>query len=211
MNDEERISGKEQVRSFFCEKNIQYLKRCRIEWKPLRKMKLNKSVYYRENLDEFTGLDARYGEEIEKGQMAPLYIQKINDQIGYGLFAAENLKKGDFIGEYTGVIRVSEELTETFEDGSYETDFSWDYPDETGDTALEINGRLEGNELRFANHDRNYNLDVEHTLHKGQWLIFFVARRDIIADEQLFVSYGDEYWNGGFRQIADIENEGVKG
>jgi len=202
-----RIYGKENILSFFSNRNIQYLERSRIDWAPLHKIKLNKSLYYRENREEFIRLDTRYGEKIENCFMAPVYIQKINDEIGYGLFAAENLVKGDFVGEYTGVIRASEELTEVFEDGSYETDFSWDYPDETGKTTLEINGRLEGNELRFVNHNRDFNLDVEHTLHNGQWLIFFVARRDISADEQLFVSYGDEYWSGGYRQVADIEIE----
>lgn len=203
---DERISGKEKVESFFRNNGIVYLKRSRIEWKPLLKKKLHKSSYYRENIEEFRQLDSMYGKEIENSYIAPVYIRKIDDKIGYGLFAHKTLKKGDFIGEYTGVVRISEEFTETFEDGSYETDFSWDYPDETGDVILEINGRLEGNELRFVNHDKNYNLDVEHTLHEGQWLIFFVANRDIECDEQLFVSYGDEYWSGGFRQIADIEN-----
>lgn len=197
-----RIGGKENILTFFHSKNIQYLERTRIEWNPLDGKKLDRSPYYKENQEEFLRLDARYGEEIEKSHVAPVIIQKVNDQIGYGLFAAEDLKKGDFIGEYTGVIRVCEEITETFEDGSYETDFSWDYPDTVGDVVLEINGRLEGNELRFVNHNKNFNLDVEHTIHNGQWLIFFVAHRDIKAEEQLFVSYGDEYWSGGFREIA---------
>ncbi len=32
-----------------------------------------------------------------------------------------------------------------------------------------------------------------------------LAKRDIKVDEQLFVSYGDEYWSGGFREIAEID------
>jgi SET domain-containing protein len=202
------IKGQEEVGAFFKDRNIVYLKRSRIEWQPLLKKKLHKSDYYITNIEEFRELDKRYGPDIENSTIAPVYIRKINDKIGFGLFAGEDLSEGDFIGEYTGVIRISEEMTETFEDGSYETDFSWDYPDETGDVELEINGRQEGNELRFVNHNQNYNLNVEHTLHKGQWLIFFVAKRDIKADEQLFVSYGDEYWSGGFRELSSIEETG---
>jgi len=202
----EKISGKAEILSFFKDRNISYLSRTRIQWKPLFKRKLDKSPYYKANIDEFRELDSRYGAQIDASYIAPVYIKKISDKVGYGLFAAKQIGKGDFIGEYTGVIGISEENTEVFDDGSYETDFSWDYPDETGGTVLEINGRLEGNELRFVNHNRLNNLDVEHTLHKGQWLIFFVAKKDIAADDQLFVSYGDEYWSGGFRQLEEIEN-----
>lgn len=201
----EIISGREEILNFFKEKNIRYLNRTRIEWTPLLKMKLDKSPYYKENRKEFKDLDDLYGKDIEQSLIAPVYIKKISDSVGYGLFAGSDLKKGDFIGEYTGVVKVCEELTESFEDGSWETDFSWDFPDETGSTVLEINGRLEGNELRFVNHHKNYNLDVEHTLHKGMWLIFFIARKNIKSGEQLFVSYGDEYWSGGFRQISDLD------
>lgn len=201
----EVISGRDQVLAFFRERNIVYLKRCRIEWKPLLKLNLKKSPYYKANKSEFMELDKKYGELIENSRIAPVEIKKINDKIGYGVFAAANLNKGDFIGEYTGVVRESEEYTEAFEDGSWETDFSWDYPDETGDVVLEINGRLEGNELRYVNHGQNCNLDVEHTIHDGQWIIFFIANRDIREGEQLFVSYGEEYWNGGFRELSDIE------
>ena len=204
---EDIISGVDDIQEFFEQKKIVYLKRSRIEWKPLLKRKLHKSSYYIENKAEFEELDSQYGTFIDTSHIAPVYIKKISDKIGFGLFAERDIAKGDFIGEYTGVIRISEENTEFYEDGSYETDFSWDYPDETGKVVLEINGRLEGNELRFVNHDQNFNLDVEHTLHKGQWLIFFVAKRDIEANEQLFVSYGDEYWSGGFREIADIVNK----
>lgn len=204
----EIISGRHSVLEFFGIKNIKYLKRCRIEWKPLLKRKLHRSPYYRANREEFLELDSRYGDLIENSVIAPVYIKKINDKVGYGLFAAKDLRQGDFIGEYTGVVRVAEEHTASFGDGSWETDFSWDYPDETGDVVLEINGRLEGNELRFVNHGSSCNLAVEHTLHKGQWVIFFIADRDIKRDEQLLVSYGEEYWSGGFRQFDELGEEG---
>ena len=206
MNDE-LIVKKEDIPIFFENNGIKYLKRSRINWIPLQRLKLYKSTYYKENIDEFKELDNRYGKLIEGSYVAPVYIKKINEKIGYGLFAMENIRKDDFIGEYTGVIDVTKEITETFDDGSYETDFSWDYPDETGKVELEINGRQEGNELRFVNHNKVFNLNVEHTLHEKQWLIFFTAKRDIKADEQLFVSYGDEYWSGGFRELKEISGE----
>jgi len=200
----EIISGKEEILDFFKERKLVYLNRCRIEWRPLLQKKLHESPYYKENEEEFIGLDKRYGDLIDRSEMAPVYIKRINEKVGYGLFASVPLKKGDFIGEYTGVVRKTVELTESFEDGSWETDFSWDYPDEVGDAALEINGRLEGNELRFVNHGSECNLDVEHTLHDGLWVIFFIANRDIAKGEQLLVSYGEEYWTGGFREFDQL-------
>ncbi len=202
-----KIIDKTGILDFFKEKEIIYLHRTRVNWKPLLKMDLKKSTYYKDNIDEFKELDSRYGSEIDNNHIAPVYIKKINDKIGFGLFANSQIKKDDYIGEYTGVVQIAEEKTEFYDNGSYETDFSWDFPDEVDSVELEINGRLEGNELRFVNHDINDNLNVEHTLHNGQWLIFFTAKRDIDKDEQLFVHYGDEYWSGGFRDLDFIDRE----
>jgi len=205
----EIIFGKEEILNFFKERKLVYLDRCRVEWTPLFNKKLNRSPYFIENKEEFIELDKRYGALIDRSEMAPVYIKRINEKVGFGLFAAAPLAKGDFIGEYTGVVRKTVDLTESFEDGSWETDFSWDYPDEVGDAALEINGRIEGNELRFVNHGSECNLDVEHTLHEGLWVIFFVANRDIEKDEQLLVSYGEEYWTGGFREFDQLNSREV--
>ena len=112
--NEKCISGRDEILGFFREKNIVYLKRSRIEWKPLLRKNFYKSPYYKANKPEFLELDKRYGSEIDQCRIAPVDIRRISDSIGYGLFAAGNLQKGEFIGEYTGVIRISDEQTQVF-------------------------------------------------------------------------------------------------
>jgi len=196
----------DEILKFFRDQHIVYLKRTRIGWKPLCEMNLTNSPYYLENKELFQELSIRYHENIEKGNLAPVYIKRINERLGFGVFAADKIKKDDFIGEYTGVVQIPEkDAGEEMEQGGYESDFSWYYLDKIkGGPDLEINGRLEGNEMRFVNHSDNFNVKVEHTIHDGYWIIFFKAARDIQNDEQLLISYGDDYWDEDCRERLEL-------
>jgi len=198
--------SKKEIQQFFKIQGILYLERTRIDWKPLIGKKLDQSPYFKTNKEEFKDLSRKYGDHIENCLMAPLYIKKVDDAIGYGVFAAEDICKDDFIGEYAGVVQIADKLGDTDEDISgYETDYTWYYLDEIkGGPALEINGRLEGNETRFINHSFDSNVDVEHTLHKGQWVIFFKAERDILKDAQLLIRYGEKYWEDDCRKLECV-------
>ncbi len=197
---------KQEIRHFFEEQGIKYIKRSRITWPPLLSLKLDESMYYRSNEEEFKTLDRKYYNDIENSLLAPIYIKKINDRMGFGVFAAKTIIKDEFIGEYAGVIQASlEDSGRELSEGGYESDFSWYYLDKIKDAPpLEINGRLEGNEMRFVNHSHTPNLEVEHTLHKGQWILFFKAKENIIKDDQLLISYGNEYWNDSDRKLLNV-------
>ena len=177
------------------------MKRTRVDWAPLKTMALDQSPYYLENIDYFQELRDSYGDLIRQGGKAALYIGRVDAAIGYGVFAAADIQKGAFIGEYAGVVqRAGEDAGCELENGGFESDYSWYYLDDVaGAPDLEINGRLEGNELRFVNHSQTPNLEVEHTLIEGQWVIFFIAARKIKKDEQLLISYGEGYWEDGWR------------
>lgn len=197
----ETYRTKAEIRAFFRRQGIRYLKRTRVAWKPLLSMDLAASVYYKENRALFKGLCSRYGKQIAAGQLAPLYIRKVSDTVGYGVFAAKRLREADFIGEYAGVVQPETAGTGAEENGGgYESDYSWYYLDDVpSGPTLEINGRKEGNVLRFVNHGNAPNVAVEHTLYEGQWLIFFTAAQDIEKDEQLLIDYGGAYWDDGYR------------
>ncbi len=195
---------KSEIREFFKTQGVVYIKRTRVQWKPLLSMRLDQSDYYKTNEEEFKALCGLYSDSIKNSRMAPVYIKKIDDNIGFGVFVAEDISKGDFIGEYAGVVQISgKDSGRELEEGGYESDFTWYYLDDIKDgPALEISGRLEGNEMRFINHSIEPNLDVEHTVLKGQWVIFFKARVDMKKDTQLLISYGAEYWEDGYREMA---------
>lgn len=197
---------REEIERFFHENGLLYLKRTRVDWEPLFSKRLDKSPYYQENRAVFENLSEKYGRCIDQCAMAPVYIKWISREIGHGLFAAAEIAKEAFIGEYTGVVQASDENEDVGDaKNGYSTDYSWYYLDEIKDgPILEINGKYAGNEMRFVNHGKTPNVDVEHMLHGGQWIIFFKASRKIGKDDQLLISYGDEYWREGFRDLSQI-------
>jgi len=194
------------ILALFNDLGVVYRVRTKVDWEPLLKKKLDNSPYYRENKEEFESLVRQYGPKIDRGAMAPVYIRKIDDIIGYGVFASRDISRGDFIGEYAGVVQISGKHTNSFnEDNGYESDYSWYYLDEVDKApSLEINGRLEGNEMRFVNHGKKPNLCVEHMLYQGQWVLFFTAAKKIKKDEQLLISYGESYWEEEYRKKQTI-------
>jgi len=196
----------EEIQGFFIKKGIMYLERSETAWMPLLSMRLDQSEYYQSNKDEFRRLSNTYSQDLDACRMAPVYIKRIDKHIGHGVFAADIIKKDDFIGEYTGVVQVAgEESGRELGGGGYESDFSWYYLDDIeGGPVLEINSLLAGNEMRFVNHSTAPNVDVEHMLHLGLWVIFFKAARDIKSGEQLLISYGEDYWDEGCRELAAL-------
>lgn len=196
----------EEIRSLFDQLGVAYICRTQVGWQPLLKIPLTRSPYYLENRESFTGVNAQYGHQIALAETAPIYVRRIDNRVGYGVFADAPLETGAFIGEYAGVVQPESDLSGTaLASDGYESDYSWYYLDEIdGAPSLEINGRLAGNEMRFVNHGEEPNLVVEHTLFEGQWIIFFVAGRDIEKDEQLLIDYGEAYWSEGLRDLRDI-------
>lgn len=202
--EQEIYRTKEEITRFFKKMNLVYLDRTRVAWEPLYEQKFHKSPYYKDNEETFNDIYNKYAQYIKKKYMAPVYIKKVGDKMGYGVFAKDPITKATFVGEYAGVVQVFDDTEDVGDkENGYSTDYSWYYLDEIeGGPVLEINGRREGNEMRFVNHSETPNLDVEHILFEGQWIIFFKAARNIKKDEQLFISYGEEYWEDGFRDLS---------
>lgn len=109
---------------------------------------------------------------------------------GSGVFAAKNIKKGEFIIEYKGLLRSHEEV-----------DAAYDGEDETGHTFLftlnedyVLDANIKGNEARWINHSCDPNCDSEHVDaedgDKSKDRIEIKAIRDITAGEELSYNYG---------------------
>lgn len=84
------------------------------------------------------------------------YIDGVD--VGCGLFAEKNITKGDFLGEYLGMVLRSSTANES-------TAYSLSYP--TSDGKLEINATEYGNEIRFANHSSEPNAAFIRVLLNG--------------------------------------------
>lgn len=129
--------------------------------------------------------------KIRSSHLAGIYVQFINEHIGYGLFAHSTIKKGELIGEYTGEVKNSNDVSDTTWAWRYP---SYAYKDEAHVPDISVDGRLAGNGMRFANHSDEPNTITQRVFADGFLRILYVATKDIGPNEQITVSYGSAYW-----------------
>lgn len=130
-----------------------------------------------------------YHQELCFGQTASIYIKWIDEALGYGAFAEEEILPGCFIGEYTGIVR---RLSRNHSDYN---PYCFHYP--TRFWSLKyfvVDSMREGNLTRFINHSNNPNLQPLCLVDRGVLHQVFVAKNKIKKDEQLTFDYGDDYW-----------------
>ena len=182
---------------------IRALSVCENNCELLRHYDSASSAYYRDNIAEFAELSMRYGHLLRSGAMSPLGVHYFGNGLRYGLVALLELQKDDFVGQYSGVIQVSDGGLAYGE--HYSSDYAWDYPEFPSDWPnIEISAQSAGNALRYVNHSFKPNCRVEHTLLDGLWVLFFLADCQIPAGTQLLVDYGAEYWSNDMREMLHI-------
>jgi hypothetical protein len=127
-----------------------------------------------------------------------LYVDTSNiDGAGYGLFAGPfGFKQGDRIGEYSlDEIRVKPNAIDR---RSHNPDYSYVFCDhENIDCwdALDYRTTI----VRYANDARNSqfknNSYFDEKKRNGKTRVYLVASKRIEPLEEIFVSYGEEYWD----------------
>lgn len=134
-------------------------------------------------------LGEKYIDKILEGYIPEVSVRFVGDKVGYGLFAEENIPKGGYVGEYTGIVhRNDRRYFEPINDYYFE----YPVPDEIGRSFV-INA-LQGNLTRFINHCNQPNLKPIHIFHGGYYHLIFLAKHDIKVGEQLHFDYGQSYW-----------------
>lgn len=108
----------------------------------------------------------------------PDHVQVKKSRTGLGLFAAEPIKKDEFVIEYTGEIISTEEADRR--GGEYLFEIS---------SRRTIDGKGRGNIARYINHSCEPNCETE--IRNGRVYVF--AIRDIEPDEELTYDYGEEF------------------
>ncbi|ORX92411.1 SET domain-containing protein [Basidiobolus meristosporus CBS 931.73] len=136
-------------------------------------------------------LSLKYGPYITEGTRNDkrYYIRWVDDIRGYGLFASVNIPSGAILGVYGGYLT----------NNSYTTDYMWNYKgqvlDDQGEKVdLGIDAKLHGNWFRFANHHDEPNTRGVYVPFNNMWHVMYVTETAIVADSQIFVSYGSNYW-----------------
>ncbi len=196
----------EQIPSFFAQEGLIYRSRSRVEAPELLSYDWTTSPYALANQKEWEVLTQKYGSQLESGQGAPVFLEWVSDTVGWGVFAERSLPEGALVGEYAGVLKRAQEVPPVKDaKGHYLSDYAWNYPDELPDgTEFEIDAYHEGNAMRFVNHSFSANCVVDHTLVEGLFVTFFRTLKPILAGEQLFVDYGEEYWADGYRTLEPL-------
>jgi hypothetical protein len=138
--------------------------------------------------------------EITEGKLAPIIIKWIDPVLGYGAFAAEDIAKGQFIGEYTGVVRQLHRSTPN------QNPYCFHYPTKLWSmNYFTIDSMEEGNLARFINHSSKPNLKPLCVVDRKLLHLIFVADRSIKQGEQLTLDYGSDYWLRRGEPISNIK------
>lgn len=126
-------------------------------------------------------------------------VQKINENVGYGVFAKERINTGSVIGIYGGELRRFDDVDEADGNG-----FVFGFQDTPELKGWYVDGRRCTNFTAFMNHANPDSVHcnvvpVEYLGEEGP-MIVFVATKTICPMDQLLYNYGDHYWrNLGIR------------
>lgn len=137
---------------------------------------------------------------------ALVMIKKINDRIGYGVFAQQPIAPGAVVGEYTGnILQHSQVYGRSLDDTRYVMELGPFGVDIVSDIRydLYIDAKSAGNFTRFINHSYQPNLTEKLVFAKGLWHILLVANASIATGTQLSIDYGHLYWQA--RKITPID------
>lgn len=129
-----------------------------------------------------------YVNALKQGYVAPVYIAFVSDEVGYGIFAAQNISRGQLIGEYTGIVKKVD-----FSNNIKDYDYAWGFPPPT---KCIVDSKDAGNFTRFINHSDNPNVIMIYVRINKCWHLAYVANQDIKKDQQILAHYGNPYWKG---------------
>lgn len=131
----------------------------------------------------------RYQDLFLKGYTVDLVIKWIDESIGYGLFANQDIADGEFVGEYTGVVR------RTFRKHPDLNEYCFQYPTKYWSWKyFVIDALKEGNYLRFANHSDRPTMQPSTAMDRGLLHQIFFTTRKIKKGTELTFDYGTDFW-----------------
>lgn len=123
--------------------------------------------------------------------------------MGIGVFVAPGkngnsniINKNQIIGEYIGEVLPGS--TPAAQLSSYA--FTWD-EDRPAITNI-IEPVRHGNIFRFCNHHCTPNVEIQAAVISGRQILLLSATREIVEGEELYVSYGSDYFTSRNMQCA---------
>lgn len=201
--DKKKKYHKEDFKKIF---NIAYLDHNKVDDSKLFTHDIYKDKEYTINERLNDKLEEHYGEQIAQGYIAPMHIKWVNKMVQYGVFAEQDIKRGEMVCEYTGLLCADKDDAENL--------YLWDYPTIMYEDVLGkkrrkkqkycIDAQNYGNYARFINHTvkKYQNVGIQIIPAQNFWHVVYVAQRDIAKGQQLLTHYGVAYWRD--RQIVPV-------
>jgi len=125
-------------------------------------------------------------------------VRYMGRELGFGVYARKNIRKGTMIGQYTGVQKANDLEDIAYAYSQYNSGFKW-----------HTNARYYGNITRFINHamhasERGFAVQnkgvrganiipVRHNV-QGNNVVIYFADEDIAIGAPLLVDYGVDYY-----------------
>lgn len=143
-------------------------------------------------------LGAFYKTQIESHATGKVRVQRVDPQIGLGLFAHQAIKTKEFIGEYSGEV-----MRYLFFRGRW-NDFVGEYALGGKDpTRFVIDAKEKGNHTRFINHSDQPNASAITVILEKLMRVIIIAERPIQPGEEITINYGPFYWRNRKNQKSD--------
>lgn len=138
----------------------------------------------------------------------------IRSQVGYGVYAKKDFKKGDFILRYCGkfskdgrLLSVSQFLSLTTIDLEEVKDRA--YAIYTKMDSIVLDGKFFRNFGPLTNHSKHPNCEAIADFVKGVNDVIIIALKDIPKGSQILWDYTEEYFEGeklNFDELADSDD-----
>lgn len=141
-------------------------------------------------------LGTYFQKEILSSELPPVRLRWIDEKVGWGVFAEQDLKPMTFVGEYSGLIRRQRRADS-------KNAYCFQYSIISGEpTVYTIDAFERGGIVRFINHSNKPN--VKSALATDRYLthvVLFTSRK-ILKGEQLCYDYGPTYWKKRSQPIS---------
>ncbi len=129
-----------------------------------------------------------YRNEILFAKAPSIEVRWIDRRIGWGVFAAKDFSKMEFVTEYHGLVRPRKR-------SDRENAYCFEYALSSEErTPYNIDAESQGGVSRFINHSEAPNLRSALATVDGVCHVIFIVDKPIAKGEQLFYDYGSDYW-----------------
>ncbi|KAG7386232.1 hypothetical protein PHYPSEUDO_000553 [Phytophthora pseudosyringae] len=151
-----------------------------------------------DGFEQFASLDDSTFEEVSP-KIAIGHVSRLDhvEEHPLGLFAADDLACYEFLGEYTGVIKIGISEMNKFDP------YGISYPSVYEGGDLYVSASEYGNVIRCINHSPTPNARFVPMVHNGILRLFCFMIQETKQGDQIFVNYGPSYWKStGIEPVA---------